>query len=410
MLYDYYAAFTVKETGERSRDKAAKKEKENINDLVHGNGKYAEVGDRYARSILLLTAYSIENKLPYYKGRLQKIEPLVYARVGEDNRAGGLKAIVHHKDFASYLSRRLYELKKLGVDKHVDLDGLPKGSWYLEVPLVLKSPFYSHDDIPFHIIDNPLQKEKVFGVPFTAATTWKGCLRWSMMKVHLEPVKSNPELFAKRRLQHLLLFGSEKGEDDGVRGLAAYLDRLGGKEAEASFRKLCRKNFQKYRDETKDSDDEKVVHFSGMLHFSPTFWTKIEMSVINPHDRRTKAGKNPIYYEVVPEDARGVLRLLFVPLHRLKSDVKEQLQQSLTGLTDVAKGLEAMLFKYGFSAKKSVGWGVVEDSWAQEKGSLRVKGIEKIISFSSLKQLKEEIERMQKEVSSGGELAEKVGR
>ena len=410
MLHDYFAAFTVKETEERAKDEAAKKEKENIDELVRGEGKYAEVSDRYARSVLLLTAHGIENKLPDSKGRPEKINPEAYARVGVDNRdgGGGLKAIVHRQnDHNNFLADRVSELKQLEVDHHFelsDLDGLPMGSWYLEMPVFLKTPFYFRDDIPFYIIDNPLRKEKVFGVPFTAATTWKGRLRWSMMKVHLEPAKDNPELFAKLRYQHFLLFGSEKGEEYGDHGWAAYLDRLGGEEAKALFRDFCRKHFQ-----AQFGNNGEVGHSSGMLHFFPTFWTEMEMAVINPHDRQTKAGQNPIYYEVIPPGAKGGLRLLFVPLHWLGKDVQNRVQLVLDDLIAVVAGLEAMLFKYGFSAKKSLGWGVVKDTWPQEHGVLHIKGIERTITFSSLKQLQEEIERL-KGGGPGGEPAETVGR
>ena len=51
----------------------------------------------------------------------------------------------------------------------------------------------------------------------------------------------------------------------------------------------------------------------------------------------------------------------------------------------------------------------MKDTWPQEHGVLHIKGIERTITFSSLKQLQEEIERL-KGGGPGGEPAETVGR
>lgn len=396
MLYDYYAAFSVQER-EGNREEKREKERENIDDLVRGKGKYAEINDLRARTALLVTALGIDSKLPDARSRPDRIDPKAYARTGEGQSPSGLKTVMHSGgSYNSYIACRLAELDLLGIDSHADLHGLPEGSWSLELPLTLASPFYSRDDIPFYIIDNPLRVDKVFGVPYTAAPAWKGSLRWAMMKEHLEPVKKNPEQFARRRLQHCLLFGTEKGLESNPSGWSAHLDRLGGKEAQDTFRRQLRDFFSAGKSPRKD---EETAHTAGMLHFFPTFWDRVEMAVLNPHDRQYKTGKNPIYYEVAPRGARGMFRLLYVPLYHLEeTQNKKRNYEAICDLRAVAAALEPLLLQYGFSAKKSLGWGVVEDSWEQSRGNLCLQGHDSPICFGSFPELKEKVNSLLQEV------------
>lgn len=51
--------------------------------------------------------------------------------------------------------------------------------------------WYSKDDRVFHVLDNPVRKDRVFGMPFMAAASWKGMLRWACrmqagLRKHLE--------------------------------------------------------------------------------------------------------------------------------------------------------------------------------------------------------------------------------
>jgi len=396
MLHDYYAAFSVQERKGNWEEKR-EKERKNIDDLVRGKGKYVEINDLRARSGLLVTALGIDSKLPDANGRPNRIDPKAFARTGEGQSPSGLKTVMHSGgSYNSYIACRLSELDLLGIDSQADLHGLPEGSWSLELPLTLASPFYSRDDIPFYVIDNPLRVDKVFGVPFTAAPAWKGSLRWTMMKEHLEPVEKNPEQFARRRLQHCLLFGTEKGLETNPSGWAAHLDRLGGKEAQDAFRRQVKDLFSAGKG---TQQFEETAHTVGMLHFFPTFWDKVEMAVLNPHDRKYKAGKNPIYYEVVPRGAGGIFRLLYVPLHHLeKTQDKKRIYEAICDLKAVAAALGALLLKYGFSAKKSLGWGVVQDSWEQSRGNLCLQGLDSPVCFGCFSELEEKVNFLLQEV------------
>jgi CRISPR-associated protein Cmr2 len=184
----------------------------------------------------------------------------------------------------------------------------PNSSWIgIEVGFKLETPWYSKDDRPFHVLDNPVRKDRVFGVPFMPAASWKGLLRWACrmhagLLQHFQAGKSFDEWEDCPWIVHL--FGNEKSEDE---------------------------------------------HFHrGALAFYPTWFPKIGFEVINPHSRVQRAGTQPIYYEVVPAGTKGTLQLLYAPLPGSGR------QDALPHLID---SIEQLLTTYGISAKRTVGWG-----------------------------------------------------
>jgi CRISPR-associated protein Cmr2 len=364
--YDFYAHFQVN-TAEGA------KAREDINNLTRGSGRYAEISDVASRVMLLSTAFAVRPGLPDRKGRTEKIDAEVYAKVGEGDSASGLKALTHsNRNFNGYIACQLSRLHLLGIDTSIDISQLPAGSWLIEFPVTLAKPFISRDDVSLYIIENPVRKDKVFGAPLTSAMAWKGNLRWAMMKVLLEPKASSPEEFAETRFRHTLLFGTEKGMEERHTGWADYLDNL------------CAGAKEKYQEKFGKED---VPHVAGMLHFYPTFWDKIDMEVINPHSRKTKTGKNPIYFEVVPEGANGFFRLVYVPFYHMENQAEGLKKEVIQDLQDVTAGLKAMMLTYGFSAKKSTGYGVVKDSWDKIASRLMIKDFvseEKFGNFGEL--------------------------
>jgi len=378
MTYDFYARFQI----ERRNPAKSKRE---IDKLTISSGKYSEITDTLSRIMLLTTAYAINDKLPDRRGRPSKIDPDVYAKGGEGEHPMGLKALIHSNgNYNDYLQCKLSELNILGINSSIDISSLPKGSWVLEFPITLAKPFMSKDDVPFYIIENPVRKDKVFGVPFVSAMAWKGNLRWTMMKIKLEPEASNPEKFAQIRLLHALLFGTEKGWGE-TKGWAEYLDNL-CPDAKERYRNLLKDTFNR--------ENAKDIHMQGMLHFYPTFWDKIDMIVINPHDRRTKTGRNPIYFEVVPAGAKGVFRLAYVPLYWFDLSEEELKKKVIRDLKDIIDGIKGMMLTYGFSAKKSSGFGVIEDGWNKDESRLEVKGFYGVQRFGNFEELKRVVEKM----------------
>jgi CRISPR-associated protein Cmr2 len=255
------------------------------------------------------------------------------------------------REFYMKLAQQVsYENRGFSLPPELRLDPWPPtlfhGEWLaLEVEFELLTPWYSKDDRIFHVVDNPVRKDRVFGVPFMAAASWKGMLRWACrmqagLRDHLESGKRFEEWDDPDWV--LQLFGNEKGE-------------------------------------------EEEFH-QGALVFYPTWFEKIGFEVINPHDRSRRAGKQPIYYEVVPgrrpraggsseheEGGKGTLRLLYAPWPGMKDAAP--LEEFLPKLLEAIDGL---LRRYGISAKRSVGWGTAEiKKWrAWNKGTPDNKPIE----------------------------------
>lgn len=205
---------------------------------------------------------------------------------------------------------------------------LPPHSAFIQFTFTLAKPYISRDDEPFHINDNPVRKDKVFKVPMVAPTNWKGNLRWTARQ--LEPSVDEKTI--------VRLFGNKKDEEEN--------------------------------------------HLAGALHFYPTFFDRIGLEVINPHDRKTRTGKQPIYFECVPVGATGTFSLLYAPL----PNGEHNEQQAHDDLKVVAKAIAAMMLTYGFSAKKSSGYGETHD---EIEGN--VSTIQGNYPLTSLEKLTEEV-------------------
>jgi CRISPR-associated protein Cmr2 len=92
----------------------------------------------------------------------------------------------------------------------------------------------------------------------------------------------------------------------------------------------------------------------GALAFRPTWFDRIDFEVINPHSRAKKAGTKPILYEVVPPGTTGTLRVLYAPTPGATAAIVNR-QKAVLLLLDA---IEALVTEYGFSAKRTSGWGV----------------------------------------------------
>lgn len=205
-------------------------------------------------------------------------------------------------------------------------------SWIgLRVDFTLVRPLYSKDDRVFHLLENPLRKDRVFGLPYMSAASWKGLLRWACwMRAGLQQRFEETE----RKLRELRdppwiikLFGNEKDE---------------------------RKEFRQ-----------------GSLVFYPTWFTQLGSHVINPHRRATRAGRRPVYYEVVPEGTCGALHLLYAPLPGTSKhdDVAETEM-----FENLLRAVEELLTYYGISAKRTGGWGTAEvKRWTAYKNGTAVE-------------------------------------
>jgi CRISPR-associated protein Cmr2 len=205
-----------------------------------------------------------------------------------------------------------------------DLTALPDGSWLLQIHFRLSRPFASKAESEFHpweerVVDkkdgatdwfeiqNPIVRDHLTGLPMVRATTWKGHLRFA---------------------------GEARALDGHVR------DRLFG---------VTRGNAEGQ---------------SGRLHFFPTFFAdQTGQEVATPLSRDTRTpvpGRGPVSFEVVQagEKGEGKLILLYVPTPKGAGWHPRQIGEDLVA---AASAVAAMLLDYGFSAKKTAGWGVAED-------------------------------------------------
>jgi len=354
---------------------------QDIDALVNGNYRGIVIPSIFDR-IRLLAGVAAQNE-----------STKDYTVSGDRKRAGGYKRLVHAAQpgnipYAQKLIRSaLGQLQSLHlIPTAPDLQAFPRGSWFLQFTFTLAKPWMSKDDDPFYVAEsvNPVRKDKVFKVPMMAAASWKGLLRWTVMHIHLVEKKDSlsPKQFAQKRLDQTLLFRDEKGEEPGrTKDFAAYLDAL-KPEARQEYERLLRTYY-----ELKPNDPP--PHHSGRLMFYPTFFNLIDVEVINPHSRKTRAGTHPIYLECVPQGALGTFSLLYVPFDLIGAEVSQIRQQALADLQLVAEGLEALFLTYGFSAKRTSGYGVAEDEIV--KGEIKTKTGRHDLTGKKLSQLAQEV-------------------
>ena len=280
----------------------------------------------------------------------------------EDVRAA-YRAMVHPAFDIPEEVQRLMNALKLWPGRF-GLASLPLCSLVIRFSFRLHKPYLSRDDTAFYVLDNPVRREKVFGLPMVAPTQWKGALRaamtyqladwWLGLDDSARVQRANYRQFVSRRAALLRLFGNEKG------ALEDYLDEIGGEQAA----RLCRRYLRLFVTST--------GFRAGRLRFFPTFFTRIGLEVINPHERPTRAGTLPIYIESVPCMTPGTFTLLYVPFDCIGEDEAEMRRQVGADLKRLGKGLQAMFTRYGFGAKTSSGFGVAEDRLV-EPGRLVLK-------------------------------------
>lgn len=194
----------------------------------------------------------------------------------------------------------------------VDLATLPQHSVLWSFTFAMESEYVSRDDAGLYAIDNPVRKEIVFKLPMVASTSWKGALRSAYRQTHAVDDDA---------ADVIRLFGTALDDDTGE---------------------------------------------AGTLHFFSTFFNRMGVMVINPHDRATGIGeKGPILFEVVPPGSEASFTLLYVPKHGSSTE------DVCTSLTRVSAAIEAMFTLFGFGAKTSSGSGTARRFLKEGKISIK---------------------------------------
>ncbi len=273
-----------------------------------------------------------------------------FAKNGDRKFGGGYPSLLHEKKGSSLYTKEvvlpaLAQMNALGLyPPKVDIDKMPTFSFYIQLRFVLTRPFYSRDDEIFYLHENAVMKEKYFRVPMVRATSWKGTFRDSATYL----AEKWPELVNK-------LFG-------------------------------CARN---------DEDDGEVLGQRGRLIFYPTFFDAIDLDMINPHSRKTKAGTIPITMEVVPSGATGYLTIGYVPFNLLGVEESVARRQVAGDIVLSVQMIDRTMSRYGFSAKRNRGFGLADQNMPdrdtpegknQPGGQLQMKG-EPMITFRSFAEL-----------------------
>jgi len=306
----------------------------------HDLGHLAEVTDPVARVELLAQALVTVSKS--------------YAQSGDRRTGkGGLKQAIGHLNRCFQARRRDFLIPLGLLPSCPPLQILPDLSIALHFTFALRKPYLSQDEAEFYVIDNPVRKDKVFGLPYIAPSQWKGALRaamvrqlvewWQGLKKEHKSRRANRKRFVARRVQLTRLFGTEKDVRVDDRSFKTYLDDLGGNRMARWYRRTVRRFLSP------------TGSCAGRLRFYPTFFTRIGLEIINPHSRETGAGEVPILIESVPAGARGDFALFYVPQGRDGAQTCREVAADLERVTD---GVQAMLLVYGFGAKTSSGYGV----------------------------------------------------
>lgn len=137
----------------------------------------------------------------------------------------------------------------------------------------------------------------------------------------------------------------------------------------------CIKNILKNRLSKKYQDSQQNLPLEFRTHkgraiFYPTYFDRLSLEIINPHDRIKRAGTNPIHYEVVPQNTDGIFQLIYIPFDGVLSKEKkivEEVEYDIKFLTDAIKKLADL----GIGAKTKLGWGRFE---IQNSGKVYLNG------------------------------------
>jgi len=263
------------------------------------------------------------------------------------------------------------------------IEKLPKYSFAVWVNFKLLEPYFSKDDDEFYIIQNPVLKEHVFKVPMVRGSSWKGALAGAFKKLFNE--KDNSEKIES----YLRIFGAGS---DSIKGIESYLkeksknledfknnilefilfelgmkitkkdidgvekDTGNGKNEQSNVIDfLSKKIIEKFKKYQSNLPTEFQTH-KGRAIFYPTYFDKISLEIINPHDRRKRAGTVPIHYEVVPSGTEGILQIVYIPFDgvlKRDNELKEEVEKDLDWLCKAIKNLA----NEGIGAKTKLGWG-----------------------------------------------------
>ncbi len=295
------------------------------------------------------------------------------------------------------------------------INKLPKYSFGIWAKIKLNSPYYSADDDPFYPI-NPVMKERNFKVPMVRGSSWKGALSSAFKRMINERMKNEEltiENFGKLIMSFIRIFGvgsdeyrkitnELEKEQDKINNeklanavVSFLLFELGVDKLNANYEEikynpiqfLKEKINEHYQTKLKEKQLEAPYLFphKGRLIIYPTYFDRLSLEVINPHDRLRRAGTQPIYYEVVPPGATGILQMVYIPYDGVLTEydkLREQVEIDLKNILEALKELKSA----GIGAKNKLGWGQFQFGDFDENHKFSVfqdKDLEQKITFKN---------------------------
>lgn len=251
------------------------------------------------------------------------------------------------------------------------LKKLPPCSFALTAEIKLNAPYFSSDDDNFYLVDNPVLKEQVFKVPMVRGSGWKGALAAAAKELVSENF-SNFLPFARiwglGSSEYRNLLESLKDEDPEklkTRIISLSLFELGLKLDKNDINDINNKPQEFLKKLSQDLTIKNVKNkallpylqpHKGRAIFYPTFFNKLSLEVINPHDRQKRAGTKPIFYEIVPEGTAGRLQIIYIPHDALLTENQVLKEQVTRDLSFLCKTIEKAADQ-GIGAKTKLGWG-----------------------------------------------------
>lgn len=259
---------------------------------------------------------------------------------------------------------------------------LPKYSFSIWFKFKLEAPYFSKDDDELYIIQNPVLKETNFKVPMVRGSGWKGALAHAFREIineesiigkkqkviesflrifgagseiikiieeYIKKKTSNPDKLANALIEFILF----------ELGLGVSSEDLKDKNSDENQHNLLKLLKEKIEEKKRNLNPMLPSEFQshkGRAIFYPTFFDSLSLEVINPHDRRKRAGTQPIYYEVVPKGAEGIFQLVYIPFDGIlkpESELKKEVEEDLNNLITAIKKLQDL----GIGAKTKLGWG-----------------------------------------------------
>lgn len=253
--------------------------------------------------------------------------------------------------------------------------------WFvIEFFFKLQSPLMTGDEPGHYPIDNPVRKDTVFSLPLIAATSWKGLLWSAYFYRFVEPLyqnfrlnnnNQNQEEYLAARWRMLRLYGTEKQAQKQNEPWPESLNTNSDGHFD-TFTMRIRRAFLPEDQVHKTSVPTPNV--AGCLYCFPTFFDAIDVDIINPHDPIRRVGTIPIHLEVVPAGSIGFFRLIYRQRKALLRNTEGTPQAAAkSDFSALLHTIQFLFREYGFSAKRTSGYGIAEDSLPLLQGRIMTR-------------------------------------